>query len=71
MALQSYRVAVHEEQVVLSNDVLLQCNIPSFQADFVSVVSWEDSEGVQHPANSNEGNKAAAAALKHPHPPHH
>ena len=68
VALQSYRVVVHEEQVVLGNDVLLKCNIPSFQADFVSVVSWQDSEGVQHPANynSNEGNKAAAAVLEHP-----
>ena len=56
VALQSYRVVVHEEQVVLGNDVLLKCNIPSFQADFVSVVSWQDSEGVQHPANHNEGN---------------
>ena len=55
MALQSYRVVVHEEQVVLGNDVLLKCLIPSFQADFVSVLSWEDSEGVQHPANYNEG----------------
>ena len=66
VALQSYRVVVHEEQVVLGNDVLLKCNIPSFQADFVSVVSWQDSEGVQHPANYNEGNKAAAAVLEHP-----
>ena len=56
---------VHEEQVVLGNDVSVKCNIPSFQADFVSVVSWQDSEGVQHPANYNEGNKAAGA-LEHP-----
>ena len=63
MALQSYRVVVHEEQVVLGNDVLVKCNIPSFQADFVSVVSWEDSEGVQHPANYNEGNKTRLLLL--------
>ena len=66
VALQSYRVVVHEEQVVLGNEVLLKCIIPSFQADFVSVVSWQDSEGVEHPANHNEGNSnnASAAALE-------
>ena len=49
-------MVVHEEQVVLGNDVLLKCIIPSFEADFVSVVSWQDSEGVRHPANYKEGN---------------
>ena len=40
---------VFDEQVILGNDVLLKCNIPSFQADFVSVESWVDSEGVSIP----------------------
>ena len=52
--------------MVLGNDALLKCIIPSLEGDFVSVVSWEDSEGVQHPANHNEGNRnnAPAAALE-------
>ena len=33
-------------QVILGNDVLLKCDIPSFATDFVSVVDWVDSEGV-------------------------
>ena len=51
VALQSYRVVVHEEQVVMGNDVLLKCVIPSLEADFVSVESWIDSEGNQYPVN--------------------
>ena len=46
VAIQAYIVNVFDEQVILGNDVLLKCNIPSFQADFVSVESWVDSEGV-------------------------
>ena len=47
---------MHEEQVILGNDVLLKCNIPSFEADFVSVASWVDSEGLTFPVNQNYGN---------------
>ena len=47
---------MHEEQVILGNDVLLKCNIPSFEADFVSVASWVDSEGQTYPVNQNYGN---------------
>lgn len=57
VALQNYRVVVHEEQVVVGNDVILKCVIPSFEADFVSVGSWIDSEGVEYPVNYEMGNK--------------
>ena len=46
VAIQAYIVDVSREQVILGNDVLLKCDIPSFQADFVSVESWVDSEGI-------------------------
>ena len=41
----NYRVVVPEEQAMLGNDVLFKCSIPSFVADFVAMVAWEDSEG--------------------------
>ena len=44
--MSTYRVDVSIAQVILGNDVILQCDIPSFATDFVSVVEWEDSEGV-------------------------
>ena len=46
MALSSYRVVVDEEQVMLGNEILLKCDIPSFVADFVLVDGWVDSEGL-------------------------
>ena len=59
VALQQYRVVVHEEQVVIGNDVLLKCVIPSFEADFVFVGSWVDSEGVEYPVNYELGNNTS------------
>ena len=56
MANQIYRVAVHEESVILGNDVLFKCNIQSYVADFVSVSSWVDSEGLSFTVNQNYGN---------------
>ena len=56
VAIQPYRVVVPEEQVILGNDVFLKCNIPSFEADFVSVSSWVDSEGTSFSVDKNYGN---------------
>ena len=55
MARQVYKTSGIEEYVIVGNDVLMRCNIPSFVADFVSVVSWEDSEGREFHAQSNHG----------------
>ena len=55
MARQVYKTSGNEEYVIVGNDVLMRCNIPSFVADFVSVVSWEDSEGREFHAQSNHG----------------
>ena len=46
MVLTSHRVVVDEEQVMLGNEILLKCDIPSFVADFVVVDGWVDSEGL-------------------------
>ena len=46
VARQAYRVAVHEESVIIGNDVLIKCSIQSFVADFVRVIGWIDSEGL-------------------------
>ena len=40
------------------NDALLKCKIPSFVADFVSVVNWEDDkQNILYP-NKNYGNES-------------
>ena len=56
VASQSYRAAVPEESVILGNDVVMKCNIPSFVADFVSVVGWVDSEGSTFLVSQKYGN---------------
>ena len=53
VALSSYRVVVDEEQVMLGNEILMKCDIPSFVADFVAVDGWVDSEGL---GIANDGN---------------
>jgi hypothetical protein len=44
---QSYTTHVSQEYVISGNDVLFKCGVPSHVADFVTVVSWIDSEGAQ------------------------
>ena len=59
MALSSYRVVVDEEQVMLGNEILLKCDIPSFVADFVAVDGWVDSEGLGIADDGNyQGNQS-------------
>ena len=50
---QNYQTDPNIEYVIIGNDALVKCSIPSFVADFGSVVGWVDSEG-------NEYHKAAA-----------
>ena len=50
---QNYATNVYGEDVMIGNDVLLKCNIPSFVADFLTVHGWVASEGDQILANQN------------------
>ena len=52
---QGYMIEVHNEQVVLGNDVMIICKIPSLIADLVDVVAWVDNQGSQF-LHSNLGN---------------
>ena len=53
--MQTYRVDVFVSQVIIGNEVLLKCDIPSFASDFVSVAAWVDSEGVSYARNNQLG----------------
>ena len=44
-------MTVFEEPVIMGNSALLKCNIPSFVADFLQVVGWINSEGIEYPAD--------------------
>lgn len=45
MVQQQYESEVNNEYVIRGNSALLKCSIPSFVADFVTVVSWHDEAG--------------------------
>ena len=58
VASQDYRIGSEEEYVIDGNDALLKCKIPSFVADFVRVVNWEDDkQNILYP-NKNYGNES-------------
>lgn len=42
---QFYQSEVNNEYVIRGNSAVLRCSIPSFVADFVSVLSWQDENG--------------------------
>ncbi|XP_041449105.1 LOW QUALITY PROTEIN: Down syndrome cell adhesion molecule-like protein Dscam2 [Drosophila obscura] len=42
---QFYESEVNNEYVIRGNAAVLKCSIPSFVADFVQVISWQDEEG--------------------------
>ena len=42
---QVYDSHTFHETVILGNDAIFKCSIPSFVSDFVSTVAWVDSEG--------------------------
>ena len=53
---QTFETRVSAEDVLLNNDVLFKCSVPSFVSDFVQVEGWEDSEGGSFYANEQHGN---------------
>ena len=53
---QNYKSGPEEEYVILGNDALMKCKIPSFVSDFVNVVSWLDNEGKEFYQEKRQGN---------------
>lgn len=41
---QYYDVDVNKEYVIRGNSAILKCQIPSFVADFLNVVSWHTDQ---------------------------
>ena len=42
---QHFQVDIFREVVIVGNDAIFKCSVPSFVSDFVQVDSWVDSEG--------------------------
>ena len=53
---QKFETDVFKVNVILSNDIILKCVLPSHVADLVSVTSWVDSEGSTYTDEASYGN---------------
>ena len=53
MTHQRYEINVHPESIIIGNDAILKCSIPSFVTDFIQVDSWTDSESNHLGSNVN------------------
>ena len=56
VANQFYQSSSEEEYVIVGNDAIVKCKIPSFVADFVTIVSWQDNQDNVYYQNNNIGN---------------
>ena len=56
VVLLMYDVDVFKENVVMGNDALMKCQIPSLVSDLSSVDSWVDSNGNEILATESFGN---------------
>ena len=44
MTNQRYEINISPESIIVGNDAIFKCSIPSFVTDFVMVDAWIDSE---------------------------
>ncbi len=42
---QQYTTKASDEYVILGNDIVVACKVPSFVQDFVEVIGWVDGQG--------------------------
>ena len=56
VVLYIYDVDVFKENLVMGNDALMKCQIPSLVSDLVSVDSWADSKGNEILKSDSFGN---------------
>ena len=54
---QDYQTDAFRENVILGNDVIFKCDIPSFMSDFVRVEAWIDSEAETYFLGQSYGKK--------------
>lgn len=62
---QYYDAEIIKEYVMKGNSAIIKCSIPSFVADFVSVVGWTDEEGKEY-LNSNTQKDGIISSLNQP-----
>jgi hypothetical protein len=53
---QNYETGVAYEDVLLENDVIFKCKVPSFMGDLVHIINWVDSDGESYYPRIQKGN---------------
>lgn len=53
------------EYAIKGNSVVLKCQVPSFVADFVEVLSWHTDEGEDFYPDNNYGNVVVYSQYKY------
>ena len=56
MTNQRYEINILPESIIIGNDAIFKCSIPSFVSDFVFVENWIDSEKNQLGSSLGFGN---------------
>jgi len=52
---QYYQSEVNNEYVIRGNAAILKCSIPSFVAEFVQVIGWQDDQGNSFDPDQDNG----------------
>lgn len=52
---QYYDIDVNKEYVIRGNSAILKCQIPSFVADFLNVVSWHTDQNENFYPGASDG----------------
>lgn len=59
---QYYQSEVNNEYVIRGNAAILKCSIPSFVAEFVQIVGWQDDQGNSFNMGNESGSKSDSLA---------
>ena len=63
---QRYDTHGDQEYVIRGNSAVLKCKIPSFVADFLDIISWQDNVGNTYvPDGKSNGNLGSVCVNKH------
>ena len=55
MILQDYQTEISNEHIILGNEAIFKCSIPSFVSDFVTIKAWVDNEANSFELNTLNG----------------
>lgn len=64
VVIQEYQAEAHNVYAIRGNSVVVKCEVPSFVADFVSVIGWVDSDNNNYDPTSEYGKCTIVLIMK-------